>query len=88
MFPVGDKCIIKMSLEGYIDAKKETTRLKDKLEKLLAMMDKGRKAMSIEGYETKVPEDVRAKNAERLTEQENERTKIEDVIRLLETLKH
>lgn len=87
VLPVSDKCAVNMSLEGYIDAKKELARLVDKVDKLSSVMERGKKAMSIDGYETKVPEDVRAQNLERLLQQEAEKVKIEEAIKLLQTMK-
>ncbi|XP_055357909.1 valine--tRNA ligase-like [Paramacrobiotus metropolitanus] len=86
MLSVRHDCSVYLSLEGFIDVKKEMERLTDKQDKLFSMIERLKKATSIEGYLEKVPPEVRQQNAERLAQQEAEKQKLEETLATLKTL--
>ncbi|XP_070532577.1 valine--tRNA ligase-like [Ptychodera flava] len=80
---VSDKCEVHLLLKGMIDMAKEVTKLEQKVEKLVAQQTKLQNAAKIEDYETKVPENIRQANAEKLSQTENEIVKLTAAISML-----
>ena len=83
VIPIGDKVTAILSLKN-IDAAKELERLTDKLDKLTIAVTKLQKAMA--QYSDKVPEDVKARDGEKLQQQLVEKGKIEEVMSTLQKL--
>ena len=62
---VSDKVAAHLMLKGIIDAAKEVEKLEKKRIQLKNQYDKLIKAQQMQGYDTKVPEDIRQANAEK-----------------------
>ena len=69
-----------------IDPSKETDKLEKKRAQLLAGQEKLKKSMEMDGYETKVPAEVRTANAEKLQQTETELHRLADAILALKNL--
>ena len=69
---VSDKVETHLMLKGIIDATKEIEKLEKKKIQLKNQYDKLTKATQIEGYDTKVPQDVRMANAEKCEQTQKE----------------
>ncbi|XP_077987163.1 valine--tRNA ligase-like [Glandiceps talaboti] len=80
---VSDKCEVHLLLKGLIDISKEITKLEQKKEKLDSQRSKLENATKIEDYQTKVPENIRQANAEKLLQTGNEITKLTEAIAML-----
>lgn len=66
-----------------IDTNKEIEKLKKKSDLLTQTVIKLQKAMSVVDYETKVPEDVRNTNSEKLEQSQNEIDRLAEAIGVL-----
>ncbi len=71
---------------GLIDPVKETEKLEKKRSALSSSLEKLKKSMEMEGYETKVPADVRAANAEKLEQTKTELIRLGDAITALKNM--
>jgi len=85
IFPVSDKCEVHLLLKGLIDPVKEVAKLQQKEERLKTQLDKLKASTQVTDYETKVPEDVRKTNAEKLVQLDGELEKVIDAIASLKT---
>lgn len=81
---VSGACIVHLVLKGLIEADKEIEKLGKKKEALAGTVGKLEEAMGKADYTTKVPEDVRKSNEEKL---EQSKVEIERIIAAMETLK-
>lgn len=79
---VSDQVSILVDLTGLIDVDTEISRLKKDVERLTPTIQTYHRKMTIKDYETKVPADVRATNAEKLAAYEAE---LEETLRALKT---
>ncbi|XP_065918403.1 valine--tRNA ligase-like [Dysidea avara] len=66
MQTVGDKCEVHVMLRGLVDTAREIDRLQEKISKLSLQLDKLQTTMATEGYEQKVPENVRKAEQEKV----------------------
>lgn len=85
IFPVSDKCDVHLLLKGLIDPAKEISKLQQKQEKLTGQLTKLKEAIAVENYESKVPEEVRKANSEKLSQLEGELQKVVDAIESLKS---
>jgi len=85
IFPVSDKCEVHLLLKGLIDPVKEVAKLDQKQERLKAQLGKLQDATQMVDYDTKVPEDVKKLNAEKLVQLDGELQKVIDAIASLKT---
>ncbi len=69
-----------------IDPIKETEKLEKKRSALSSSLEKLKKSMEMEGYETKVPADVRAANSEKLEQTKTELIRLADAITALKNM--
>lgn len=69
-----------------IDTTKEVEKLKKKSDLLTLTVDKLQKVISVADYETKVPEDVRNSNKEKLTQSQNELERLAEAIGVLKIM--
>ena len=83
---VSDKVAAHLMLKGIIDAPKEVEKLEKKKTQLRNQYDKLIKATQVEGYEKKVPEDIRIANAEKCEQTQNEMGRLVDAIEALKTV--
>ncbi len=83
---VNDKCSAHIVLTGLIDPAKEVGRLEKKRSVLAATVDKLEKAAKAEGYETKVPEEVRVANKEKLAQTKTEIERLTEAMQALKAL--
>jgi len=81
---VNDKVSAHLVLRGLIDPAKEVEKLDKKRSALVGTIEKLMKAMSVGDYTTKVPEDIRKANEEKLNGSQLEATRLAEAI---ETLK-
>lgn len=65
---VSDKCEVHLLLKGLIDPEKELLKMQKKMEFLTNTKTKLDQAMSVQEYMTKVPEDVKKTNTEKLSQ--------------------
>lgn len=77
---VSDRCAAHLVLTGLVDPRKEEEKLGKKREALRAQLDKLRKAVKVEGYEKKVPAEVRKANEEKMSQAETEIGRLGDAI--------
>lgn len=82
MQTASEKCEVHMLLRGVIDTNKEVSKLEQQKEKLVSQQDKLKEKMEVEGYQTKVPENVRKSNSEKFSNMETEVKKIEEAIQM------
>lgn len=71
---------------GLIDPAKEQEKLEKKRGVLSSSLEKLKKSMEMDGYETKVPAEVRAANAEKLQQIETELTRLADAVDTLKNM--
>uniref|UniRef100_A0A1Q3F4M7 Valine--tRNA ligase n=1 Tax=Culex tarsalis TaxID=7177 RepID=A0A1Q3F4M7_CULTA len=81
---VSGACIVHLLLKGLIEVDKEIEKLGKKKENLTGTVGKLEEAIGKADYTTKVPEDVRKSNQEKL---EQSKIEIERIIAAMETLK-
>ncbi|XP_059608612.1 valine--tRNA ligase [Phlebotomus argentipes] len=78
------QCEVHLLLKGLIEVEKEIAKMEKKREQLMSTVSKLSQLISSADYQTKVPEEVRASNAEKLTQSEIE---IKRIVAAIETLK-
>uniref|UniRef100_A0A1B0D104 Valine--tRNA ligase n=1 Tax=Phlebotomus papatasi TaxID=29031 RepID=A0A1B0D104_PHLPP len=78
------QCEVHLLLKGLIEVDKEITKLEKKMDQLNGTVSKLNQLISSADYESKVPEEVRANNEEKLTQSEIE---IKRIAAAIETLK-
>jgi valyl-tRNA synthetase len=83
---VNDKCSAHIVLTGLIDPVKEVGRLEKKKTILSATVEKLEKAVKVDGYETKVPDDVKAANKEKMVQTRTEIDRLAEAIKALKVL--
>jgi len=83
---VSDKVAAHLMLKGLIEPSKEVEKLGKKSATLMSQLEKLTKAMSIAGYEDKVPQDVRKANAEKKSQTETEISRLKEAISVLEAM--
>lgn len=76
-----------VDLTGIIDVATEVARLKKEVERISPLVDSYKRKVSAPGYETKVPENVRAVNAEKLAAYENEMEAVLAALTTFESMK-
>ncbi|XP_058834908.1 valine--tRNA ligase [Topomyia yanbarensis] len=81
---VSGACIVHLLLKGLIEVDKEIDKLGKKRDNLTSTVGKLEQAMAASDYCTKVPEDVRTANQDKL---EQSKVEIERIIAAMETLK-
>ncbi|XP_055530331.1 valine--tRNA ligase [Wyeomyia smithii] len=81
---VSGTCVVHLLLKGLIEVEKEIVKLDKKRETLSATVEKLEQAQGAPDYCTKVPEDVRNNNQEKL---DQTKVEIERIIAAMETLK-
>lgn len=69
-----------------IDTSKEIEKLKKKSDLLTQTVEKLNKAMSVADYETKVPEDVRNANKDKLKQSQDELDRLTEAIGVLKIM--
>jgi len=69
-----------------IDTSKEVEKLKKKSDLLTQTVEKLNKAMSVADYETKVPEDVRIANKDKLKQSQDELERLAEAIEVLKIM--
>jgi len=69
-----------------IDITKEVEKLKKKSDSLYQTVDKLQKAMSVTDYQTKVPEDVKIANTEKLKQSQDELDRLAEAIGVLKIM--
>jgi len=84
---LSDKCKLYILLKGIIDTDKEEIKLKKKQQSLGQQIESLNKLMSSATYETKVPEEVRQKNTEKLNQLKNEVLLIDDGLKQLDLMR-
>ena len=83
---VSDKCAAHILLTGLIDPTKEGGKLAKKRDLLESQLDKLEKAAKAEGYEAKVPDDVRRANEEKMAQARTEIQRIGEAVKALKLL--
>jgi valyl-tRNA synthetase len=83
---VNDAITVMVDLKGMVDYKQEIQRLTKSLKKTSNPMDTLKRKMGADGYEDKVPEDLKKQNAEKLAAYEKEVNEIQDTIANFERL--
>ena len=78
--------LIYLVFTGLIDPAKETEKLEKKRAALLSSLEKLKKSMELEGYETKVPAEVRSANLEKLQQTETELVRLADAVTALKNM--
>ena len=73
-------------LKGLIDPVKEVEKLNKKKTALQGTVDKLKKAMEVKDYESKVPEDVRKANKEKLETSSLEIERLTEAVKTLEMI--
>ena len=73
-------------LKGIIDAGKEIEKLEKKILQLKAQHEKLIKNTQLEGYEEKVPEEIRLANAQKCDETKKEVERLTNAIAVLKTV--
>jgi len=69
-----------------IDTSKEVEKLKKKSDLLSQTIEKLNKAMSVADYQTKVPEDVRSANKDKLKQSQDELDRLAEAIGVLKIM--
>jgi valyl-tRNA synthetase len=83
---VSDKCSAHLVLKGLIDPGKEVEKLTKKRSLLESQVDKLTKAAQAEGYTTKVPEDVRLANSEKVVQSTAEIARLGEAMQALKAM--
>lgn len=86
ILPISDKCQVHLLLKGLIDTSKEIEKLKKKSDLLTQTVEKLNKAISVADYETKVPEDVRNANKDKLKQSQDELDRLTEAIGVLKIM--
>lgn len=69
-----------------IDTTKEIEKLRKKSDLLTQTVEKLQKAMSVGDYETKVPEDIKNTNKEKLTQSQDELERLAEAMSVLKIM--
>lgn len=72
--------------QGLIDTAKEVEKLKKKSDLLTQTVEKLKKAMTVPDYESKVPEDVKNSNKEKLNQSQDELDRLAEAIGVLKIM--
>jgi len=80
---VSAKCEVHLLLKGIVDVDKEVAKLQEKKSKLMADHDKLCQVADLDDYCTKVPDNIRKQNAEKVAELKEEIEKLTHCIELL-----
>jgi len=83
---VSDTITVLVDLKGMVDYQQEIQRLTKSLKKTLNPMDILKRKMAADGYEEKVPEDLKKQNTEKLAAYEKEIAELNDTIANFERL--
>ena len=83
---VSDKVAAHLMLKGIIDSAKEIEKLEKKSTQLQNQYDKLIKAEQVEGYNTKVPEDIRLANSEKCQQTQKEIERLVDAMAALKAI--
>lgn len=83
---INAQCEVHLMLKGVIEVDKEIGKLEKKQESLEQNITKLKQKMSIEDYENKVPENVRADNSEHLQQNQIEVERIKAAIEALKLM--
>lgn len=84
---LSDKLSILVNLSGLIDVDAEVSRLQKEVIRITGQLEQYRKKASMPGYETKVPEDVRLGNVEKMANFESELQTITSAIANFESMR-
>jgi len=76
-----------LNLTGIVNVEQELTRLGKEADRLIPLIDQMRRKTQAPGYEDKVPEDVRAANAEKLAACEAELVTTQEAIAAFQAMK-
>jgi len=82
---ISAKCEVHLLLKGIVDADKEIAKLQEKKLKLMVDHDKLHHLANSDDYSTKVPENIRRQNAEKVVELKEEMEKLTHCIELLKS---
>jgi valyl-tRNA synthetase len=83
---LSDKCKVYMLLKGVIDIEKEQVKLAKRREALLKQIEAIKRDQAMPNYESKVPEEVKVKNQEKLSQLANEIELIDDGVKQLQAM--
>jgi len=83
---VSEKCEVHVNFKGLIDPEKELIKLSKKEEFLRGSIVKLEQAMSVADYETKVPEEVRAANTDKMAASRGELERLTQAMASLHTM--
>lgn len=83
---ISNKCEANLLLKGTIDFTKEIERLEQKREKLQSQLLKSKNLYSSSDYESKVPEEIKAANLEKINQMDEEIKKITNAINTLQIM--
>ncbi len=83
---VDESLTILMDLKGMVDFKVEIERLQKKLKTTVPQMETLKQKMEADGYESKVPDELKAKNSERLDSLQKTKIELEEAIANFERL--
>jgi len=81
-----DKVSVHLMLKGLIEPGKEVEKLEKKRAALMSSIDKLKKAALVKDYESKVPEDVRKANVEKLEGNEAEVVRLAEAVQALKAM--
>lgn len=81
---ISGQCVVHLMLKGLIEVDKEIEKMNKKQESLTQTVTKLQQAMAVANYASKVPEDVRKANQEKL---EQSKVEIERLTAAIDTLK-
>ena len=84
---LSDKCKLYLLLKGIIDVDKEELKMSKRRDALNKQIEAVRKEMTTANYETRVPEAVRVKNKEKVTQLSNELELIADGLKQLQLMR-
>lgn len=84
---LSDQLSLLVDLSGLIDVETELARLTKEIERLTPLVDSYKRKMAAGDYETKVPENVRAVNTEKLGAYETELSAVMKAIEAFELMK-
>lgn len=84
---VSDQISLLVNLTGLLDIDTELNRLAKELERLTPMISQYERKISAKDYETKVPEEVRQQNSDKLTSLRSEFEETNRAVKLFESMK-
>ncbi|XP_072015193.1 valine--tRNA ligase-like [Amphiura filiformis] len=82
MATVSDKCEVHLQLTGLVDTSKEIEKLEKRISSLTSQQTRLQETMDKPDYESKVPENVKKTNSEKMLQTQNELEKITDAIKM------